>query len=118
MGVIFFFSAQPDRSLDFGQTTLVSKLAHVAEYTVLGGLIQWAMGIRRAWPAWLMTIAYAATDEFHQSFVPGRTARMTDVLIDAAGAAIGIALVWWRTEAGQSSEAGWSSGSSSSSPNS
>ena len=111
MGVIFFFSAQPDQSLNFGQTTLVSKLAHVAEYAVLGALIQWALGAGRVWPAWWMTLAYAVTDEFHQTFVPGRTARVTDVLIDAAGAAIGIALVWRRGAVGQSPEARSSPGS-------
>jgi VanZ family protein len=94
MGVIFFFSAQPDETLNLGQTTLISKLAHVGEYAVLGGLIQWARGARRAWLAWLMAVAYAVTDEFHQSFVPGRTPRVTDVLIDAMGAALGIVLVW------------------------
>ena len=97
MGVIIIISAQPDQALNFGQTTLVSKLAHVGEYAILGACIQWALGARPAWPAWLMTLAYAATDEFHQTFVPGRTARVTDVLIDAAGAAAGIALALWRS---------------------
>jgi VanZ family protein len=98
MGVIFIFSAQPDQVLNFGQTTLVSKLAHVAEYGILGGLIQWARGAqaRHAWRPWLAATVYAATDEFHQLFVPGRTARVTDVMIDAAGAAAGIAIALWR----------------------
>jgi VanZ family protein len=35
-----------------------------------------------------MACLYSATDEFHQSFVPGRHPAVTDVMIDAAGAAL------------------------------
>lgn len=42
--------------------------------------------------AWGCAALYAATDEFHQLFVPGRAGLLTDVLIDAAGAAIGLLL--------------------------
>ena len=97
MGVIFAFSAQPKDKLDFGQDVLVSKVAHVIEYAILAWLIQRARGDRRAWwQSWLIAVAYAATDEFHQLFVPGRGSRITDVMIDAAGAAIGLALAVWR----------------------
>jgi VanZ family protein len=41
-----------------------------------------------------MAAAYAATDEWHQSFVPSRTADLGDVLIDSTGAAIGLMLVF------------------------
>lgn len=40
--------------------------------------------------AWGCAALYAATDEFHQLFVPGRAGLFTDVLIDATGAAIGL----------------------------
>ena len=51
----------------------------------------------------LVTAAYAATDEFHQLFVPGRAGRVTDVLIDSAGAflallAIHIILYYHKSE--------------------
>ena len=95
MGVIFAFSARPDYSLPhYGAWDwVVKKGAHVTEYAILGWLIQRARGQRRAWwQSWLIAVAYAATDEFHQSFVPGRHARVTDVLIDAAGVAIGLFL--------------------------
>ena len=36
-----------------------------------------------------MGSAYAATDEFHQLFVPGRSGQMTDVMIDSVGCLIG-----------------------------
>jgi VanZ family protein len=97
MGVIFWFSAQPKEVLNFGQSTLVSKLAHVAEYAILGWLIQRAREDQHAgWQAWLMAAIYAATDEFHQSFTPGRHPLATDVLIDSFGAAIGVAMAMWR----------------------
>lgn len=93
MVVIFAFSAQPKDNLDLGQDVWVSKLAHVIEYAVLGWLVQRASGVRRAWwVSLLVAVAYAATDEFHQSFVPGRTSRVTDVLIDAVGASMGVFL--------------------------
>ena len=37
---------------------------------------------------------YAAADEFHQKFVPDRAPRVTDVLIDSTGVAIGIAVIF------------------------
>lgn len=44
--------------------------------------------------AWLLAALYGVTDEWHQSFVPGRMADVRDVLADATGAAIGLAAVW------------------------
>jgi VanZ family protein len=44
----------------------------------------------------LLTILYAATDEFHQSFVPSRSASVTDVMIDAAGGSCGTLLSYLR----------------------
>jgi VanZ family protein len=99
MAMIFYFSAQPSYTLpNFGEPdTLIKKGAHVTEYAILAWLIQRARGDKRAWwQTWLMAVAYAATDEFHQRFVPGRMPRLTDVMIDSVGAAIGVALALWR----------------------
>ena len=41
---------------------------------------------------WLLAILYAASDEFHQSFVAGRGATLMDVGIDSIGAGLGL---WW-----------------------
>jgi VanZ family protein len=77
----------------------IRKSAHVFEYAVLGGLMLRALRrnkahVRRAFAvAWLLSTCYAATDEFHQSFVPGRTPKVTDVMLDSAGAAFGIGLM-------------------------
>jgi VanZ family protein len=98
MGAIFWFSAQPKVALNFGQPEFLSKAAHVVEYAVLGWLIQRARGDRRAWwQSWLIAVVYAATDEFHQSFSPGRAPRVTDVMIDAVGAAMGMVVAIRRT---------------------
>lgn len=45
---------------------------------------------------WIFAVLYAASDELHQYFVPGRSCELRDVLIDACGAAAGVVIVWWR----------------------
>lgn len=74
-------------------------LAHISFYAVLGYLaVRWlaawrgsaGMGIAAA--AWLLAVAYGISDEVHQAFVPNRHASAFDVLADAAGAALGVAL--------------------------
>ena len=74
--------------------TLVRKAAHMAEYAVLALLFCHALrvsGARRpACRALLVCLAYAATDEFHQSFVGGRGPSAVDVMIDTAGAALAL----------------------------
>ena len=100
MGVIFFFSAQPDLSTGLGTWDLVvRKLAHMAEYGLLFLLWLRALGANRALVAALLTLVYAATDELHQSFVEGRNGTPVDVVIDAAGIAIAAALYRRRARA-------------------
>ena len=77
----------------------VRKTAHATEYAVLAGLVLGAVtkGLVR-WKNILIsicvTVLYAATDEFHQLFVPGRSGRITDVLIDGCGAVAGTIIIW------------------------
>ncbi|MEO7971531.1 MAG: VanZ family protein [bacterium] len=69
------------------------KLAHFSEYAVLGMLSARAFAgsgndfIRRRWfqVALFLILCYALLDEFHQSFVPSRTASIYDSAIDVAG---------------------------------
>lgn len=78
----------------------VRKAAHVTEYAVLAWLLAraflrpgtpWGRWDRKAaMLAWLIATLYAASDEIHQSFVPNRTGKWSDVLLDSAGAALGI----------------------------
>ena len=90
--VIFAFSSIPSLSTGLGTWDLVlRKLAHAAEYAVLGALLMRAVG--REGPAWALGVLYAASDELHQHFVAGRHAAPLDVVIDAAGVALGV-LVW------------------------
>jgi VanZ family protein len=44
--------------------------------------------------AWLIAVGYGFTDEWHQSFVPGRTADPRDLVSDGIGAALGLSVVW------------------------
>ena len=78
------------------------KAAHVSEYAVLAVLLYRAFvhtlfQSRRALSAGIVLLscaAYAATDEFHQSFVPSRTATLRDVMIDVCGAMLAVLLYW------------------------
>jgi VanZ family protein len=56
---------------------------------------RWA-GVRAASviAAWAIAAAYGATDEWHQSFVPGRAAELRDLVMDAIGAALGLGATW------------------------
>lgn len=71
---------------------IVRKAAHFTEYAVLGICLSVNMrDLQINWSvAWLIGTAYAATDEFHQLFVPDRAGTLTDVLIDSAGVACGL----------------------------
>jgi VanZ family protein len=94
--VIFAFSSVPDLGTGLGTWDLVlRKLAHGAEFAVLGALLLRALG--QELPALAAGIGYAVTDELHQHFVSGRVGAPLDVLIDSAGVALGIA-VWRRLD--------------------
>lgn len=76
---------------------LVRKAAHMSEYAVLAILFGLTIREYKKEP-WLLlalavTATYAATDEFHQLFVPGRSGQLKDVLIDTAGGALGLGLL-------------------------
>jgi VanZ family protein len=90
--VIFAVSSVPSLSSGLGTwDTVLRKAAHVGEFAVLGALLYRAFG--REVPALAAGVAYAATDELHQSFVSGRHGSVVDVAIDAAGVAGGM-LIW------------------------
>jgi VanZ family protein len=95
--VIFALSSIPDLGTGLGTwDTILRKLAHAAEYAVLGALL--VRAVRRVDVAFALGVAYAASDEFHQTFVHGRHGSPIDVAIDAVGIAIGL-LLWQRATA-------------------
>ena len=84
---------------------LVRKCAHLTEYAVLA-LLLWR-ALRKPpgpnAPPWRWSQAglalalvalYAASDEFHQTFVPSRNGCVSDVLLDTAGGALGLLCLW------------------------
>ena len=99
MALIFVLSAQPDLNSGLGTIDLIGrKLVHATEYALLTFL--WWRALRTVAPprAALMlalgiSIGYAGTDEFHQSYVNGRHASPVDVLIDSAGAGLAAMLI-------------------------
>lgn len=90
--MIFAFSSIPSLGTGLGTWDLVlRKLAHFAEFAVLGGLLyRW---LRHSPAALAAGLAYAATDELHQAFVRGRQGSPLDWLVDAAGVAVGVLLI-------------------------
>jgi len=95
MGLIFYLSDQPDLSSGLGGWDLyLRKAAHMTEYALLYVLLLRAL--RWRWPALAagLAVAYAATDEWHQTAVAGRHGTPRDVVIDAVGIAIGALAVW------------------------
>jgi len=94
MAVIFLLSHQPDLGTGLGTIDLIlRKLAHMTEYGLLWLLWLRALGWRAPWAAALTAVGYAATDEWHQSFVAGRVGSPLDVAIDGAGVLVAALLV-------------------------
>jgi VanZ family protein len=85
MAVIFYLSAQPSVGPELPAWTRI--VAHFTEYLVLTSLWIWALGLKAIPAAAAISLLYAVSDEFHQSFVEGRDADPLDVLTDAAGIA-------------------------------
>jgi VanZ family protein len=93
MGVIFFFSHQPDLGTGLGAIDLIArKIVHFAEYALLCFLWWRALATvttpsRAAILAFLLSSGYAVTDEYHQTLIEGRHGSPIDWAIDSAGAA-------------------------------
>ncbi len=77
----------------------IRKLAHFSLYFILGillALLCHSYGFsfcRLFFVALLVCALYAATDEFHQLFVKGRSCQALDVMVDSGGATAGILIV-------------------------
>ena len=84
---------------------IVRKIAHFLEYALLGVLAARAFrgspkaAVRRRWLVICIAliVVYALVDEYHQSFVPSRTASIYDSFIDMAGGFTAVLVVNWRS---------------------
>lgn len=110
MAVIFGFSHQANsgamtEAVLGDANVLIRKSAHVTEYAVLFCLYWQVLKRLSCWSGrtafklfltLLMVALYAKSDEWHQSFVPGRSSSDLDVLVDTAGGVIGlvVCLLW------------------------
>ena len=99
-GFIFWLSGIPYLWITLAwYDFLLRKLAHVFVYAVLARLLARAL-IRSTYWSWekifwaslALSFLYACSDEFHQTFVPGRGGSVRDVTIDTAGAWLGLGL--------------------------
>ncbi|MDX1613690.1 MAG: VanZ family protein [Candidatus Promineifilaceae bacterium] len=113
-GLIFAVSAQPQaRFQELGLSgTLLSFSGHLFSYAVLMTLLAVAIRVERPQgtvsillAAFLLTALYGLTDEFHQSFVPGRRATWDDWLVDLLGAFLVGVVLWTRWARQRSDEA-------------
>ena len=99
LALIFVLSGQPDPPLPSqvsaaqGHSLGYMGLAVTVGRALAGGAASGAT-LRVAAGAWAIAAVYAASDEWHQSFVPGRTADSADWLADAAGALAGAGACW------------------------
>ncbi len=96
MTAIFAFSSIPSSEMpNFGLWDFVAKKGgHALGYGLLALTYRRGFGPdkRLLWRAWILAVGYSATDEFHQSMVPGRNSSLMDIGIDAFGSALALAL--------------------------
>ena len=94
MALIFYLSAQPSVGPELPAWTRI--VAHFTEYAVLATLWLWALypalGPRALVVAGVISILYAISDEYHQSFVEGRDSDPLDVAADTVGVAAALLL--------------------------
>jgi len=98
MALIFMASSVPG---DQVPGTISDKLAHLLVYAVLGACFMLPlaggrlveMTATKGVGAVLLALAYGISDEIHQSFTPGRSPDVMDVVADTIGAGIGVAAV-------------------------
>ena len=102
MGVIFFASHQPATDLpSFGSWDVIFKKAgHFLGYTglallALRAVLDWQ---RPYLTAFIIVFLFSISDEFHQTFIPGRSGSPVDVAIDMSGALTCLWLIHWRGE--------------------
>lgn len=101
MGVIFFLSHQPGTFFGPYSFDVVDKLAHFVIYSILGLSVIYAFTgeyrIKKkslvVGTSMVVCLIYGVSDEYHQTFIPGRFSSISDVVADVAGGLF-ICLLW------------------------
>tara|TARA_Y100001001_G_C7890585_1_gene268046 strand:- start:255 stop:668 length:414 start_codon:yes stop_codon:yes gene_type:complete len=109
MGLIFYLSslsgAEASQGLESGAVSWLGDLrsyaAHIVLYAVLAALIQvalwgWSLELQLRWVivAAVLASLFGISDEYHQSFVTGRSATLVDGLVDSIAAFASSTLFW------------------------
>jgi VanZ family protein len=100
MFFIFFLSSVPGQEIPDLSIPHFHRWVHFFQYSVLGWLWVRALLLRirkmrylkASVFAWILTASFACSDEWHQTFTPGRSGRLEDVIFDALCAVVGILL--------------------------
>ena len=96
MAMVVWFSSRPGSEVKIDHP--VDKVIHAGVYGMLSFLLALGTGRRTRphalWLVPLLVLGFGLTDEFHQSFVPGRSVSLGDLGADAAGA-VTATLLWW-----------------------
>ena len=102
MGIIFYLSHQPGDFARLPPLPGLDKLLHVIAYSILAGTFLYGLqpfphksnrSVFTALVVVLFCIIYGISDEYHQSFIPGRFDSFWDVLADGLGALLVVG--WW-----------------------
>lgn len=100
--LIFNFSAHPSAQVSevHWQDFVLKKTIHIVEYAIFTTLIYRALknsGVEKkeaGYYAIILAILYASSDEFHQSFTPGREPTVRDVIFDTIGGFLSVYALW------------------------
>jgi VanZ family protein len=99
---LILFVATTLPSKDLPNTHVSDKIEHFTAYFILAVILNLAMMFQNKYPllkrkAWLFTaliiMSYAALDEIHQLFIPGRDCEILDWVSDSSGVLLGLGLV-------------------------
>lgn len=102
MGIIFYLSHQPGDFVQLPHFPGIDKLAHVIAYGCLAGTFLYGLQpffntnynkFTAAIIVVLLCVLFGISDEFHQSFIPGRFVSFWDVVADGLGAVLVVG--WW-----------------------
>ncbi|MGX9133231.1 VanZ family protein [Rummeliibacillus sp. JY-2-4R] len=110
LGVIFYLTASPSATgantqyylekilgieapLANTLNAIIRRLAHIIVFGLLAVFLYFVFSKNKLFWSWFCTTLYAATDEFHQTFVSGRTPAFYDIALDSFAAIIALMIV-------------------------